>query len=357
LSNQGPNPSFVLQAKDKVVFEDRPVPKIVNPTDVIVQVQATGICGSDVHYYVHGSIGKFVVKDPMVLGHESAGTVVEIGSAVTNHKVGDKVCMEPGIPCRHCEDCKGGRYNLCPDMAFAATPPYDGTLAKYYRLPQDFCYNLGKLSVEEGAMMEPLSVAVHAVKLAGVTPGSSIAVFGAGPVGVLIAAVARHGYNARTVTVIDINEERLKFAKNYAATHTFVSKMGPTAQETAQQIIAESGVEANRGFDFSIDATGAQPCIQTAMHLIRPGGSYVQTGMGKDEITFPIAAMCIGEFTVKGCFRYGKGDYQQALQFVQSGKIDVKKLITGTVKFEDALTAFESVKAGKGLKTVILGPQ
>lgn len=353
----GPNPSFVLVEKYKVKYEDRPVPIIENPTDVIVQVKATGICGSDVHYYVDGSIGKFVVKDPMVLGHESAGTVVAVGPKVTKHKVGDNVCMEPGIPCRQCDDCKGGRYNLCPDMAFAATPPCDGTLAKYYRLPQDFCYNLGHLSLEEGALMEPLSVAVHAVKLAGVTPGSSIAVFGAGPVGVLIAAVARYGFNARTVTVIDVNELRLEFAKSYAATHIHVSKQGPTAQESAQQIIAASGVETNRGFDFAIDATGAQSCIQTAMHLIRPGGSYVQTGMGEDEITFPIAAMCIGEFTVKGCFRYCKGDYELALMFVQTGKIDVKRLITGTVKFEDALDAFESVKAGKGLKTIILGPQ
>lgn len=340
-----------------MVYEDRPIPKIEKPTDVIVQVKATGICGSDVHYYVHGSIGKFVVKEPMVLGHESAGTVVEVGPGVTMHKVGDKVCMEPGIPCRHCEDCKGGRYNLCPDMAFAATPPYDGTLARYYKLPQDFCYDLGHLSYEEGALMEPLSVAVHAVKLAGVTPGSSIAVFGAGPVGVLIAAVARFGFNAATVTVIDINDERLKFAKQFAATHTYVSKRGPTPQEAAVDIVAESGVESNRGFDFCIDATGAQPCIETAMFLVRPGGSYVQTGMGKDEITFPISAMCIGEFTVKGCFRYSKGDYQQALYFVKSGKIDVKQLISGTVKFEDALDAFESVKAGKGMKTIIMGPQ
>ena len=147
----------------------------------------------------------------MVLGHESSGIVTAVGEAVTTLKVGDRVCMEPGVPCRRCVRCKEGKYNLCPDMAFAATPPHDGTLAKYYSLPEDFCYKLSDtMSLEEGALVEPLSVAVHIVRQAAVKPGDSIVVFGAGPVGLLCCAVAR-AYGASKIISVDINEERFGF--------------------------------------------------------------------------------------------------------------------------------------------------
>ena len=136
------NSSFVLSKPHNVYFEDRPKPEIKDPYTVLVNVKFTGICGSDVHYWEHGAIGDFVVKAPMVLGHESSGIVEEVGSAVTTLKKGDRVTLEPGIPCRRCIRCKEGNYNLCLHMVFAATPPYDGTLAKYYTLPEDFCYKL-----------------------------------------------------------------------------------------------------------------------------------------------------------------------------------------------------------------------
>ena len=180
------NLSFVLQEPGKVEFEDRPVPTIEDANQVIINVRWTGICGSDIHFWVEGAIGDLVVKSPMVLGHESAGIVTAVGEKVTTLKVGDRVCMEPGIPCRVCARCKEGRYNLCPEMRFAATPPIDGTLAKYYRLPEDFCYKLDEsMSLEEGALIEPLSGALHAVRQANVKPGNSIVIFGAGPMGLL----------------------------------------------------------------------------------------------------------------------------------------------------------------------------
>ncbi|KAF2638457.1 GroES-like protein [Massarina eburnea CBS 473.64] len=135
------NPSFVLSSPNNVTYEDRPIPTLASPYDVLVQPKWTGICGSDVHYWVHGRIGHFVVESPMVLGHESAGIVHSVGEKVTTLKVGDRVAMEPGVPCRRCVRCKEGRYNLCPEMRFAATPPYDGTLARFYALPEDLCYN------------------------------------------------------------------------------------------------------------------------------------------------------------------------------------------------------------------------
>jgi len=145
------NLSFVLEKANHVKFEDRPIPKLESGDDCLIEVKYTGICGSDVHYWTHGSIGQFVVKAPMVLGHESAGIVSKIGDNVKGLKVGDKVALEPGVPCRRCPRCKEGKYNLCFDMRFAATPPYDGTLAKYYRVPEDFCYKLPEnVSLEEG---------------------------------------------------------------------------------------------------------------------------------------------------------------------------------------------------------------
>ncbi|KAF2483793.1 putative xylitol dehydrogenase [Neohortaea acidophila] len=348
------NLSFVLQKPNHVSFEDRPVPELHSPHHVLVNVKYTGICGSDVHYWTHGAIGHFVVKAPMVLGHESSGIIAAVGDKVTTLKVGDRVCLEPGIPCRMCVRCKEGKYNLCPDMAFAATPPFDGTLAKYYSLPEDFCYKLADgTSLEEGAVMEPLSVAVHVVRQAGIKPGDRLVVFGAGPVGLLCCAVAK-AYGASKVVSVDINEERLAFAKKYAATHTVVSRK-ESAEEAAKRINEECGL--GLGADAIIDASGAEPCIQTALHAIRIGGTYVQAGMGKPDINFPIMALCTKELNVKGSFRYGAGDYATAVDLLATGRVSVKELITGKVKFRDAEHAFHQVKEAKGIKTLIEGPE
>jgi D-xylulose reductase len=290
----------------------------------------------------------------MVLGHESAGTVLETGSKVTTLKKGDRVAMEPGIPCRRCIRCKEGKYNLCFEMAFAATPPYDGTLAKYYILPEDLCYKLPEnMTLEEGALIEPLAVAVHITKQSGVKQGDSVVVFGAGPVGLLCCAVAR-AFGAKKVVAVDINTQRLEFATSYAADSSFVpSKV--SAAENAQRLKDEHDLPI--GADVAIDASGAEPSVQTAMHVLRTGGSYVQGGMGRDEITFPIMAACTKELTIKGSFRYASGDYQTAVDLVAAGKIDVKKLITRKVAFEEAVQAFEDVKNGKAIKVLIEGPK
>ncbi|PLB33605.1 NAD(P)-dependent alcohol dehydrogenase [Aspergillus candidus] len=346
------NLSFVLEGIHQVKFEDRPIPELKDAHDVLIDVKFTGICGSDVHYWEHGSIGQFVVKDPMVLGHESSGVVSKVGSAVKSLKVGDQVAMEPGVCCRRCEPCKRGKYNLCESMAFAATPPYDGTLARYYVLPEDFCYKLPEnMTLSEGALMEPLGVAVHIVRQASVTPGQSVVVFGAGPVGLLCCAVAR-AFGASKVVAVDIQKPRLEFAKKYAATSVFEPAKAP-AIENAARMIETNGL--GQGADVVIDASGAEPSVHTGIHVLRPGGTYVQGGMGRSEITFPIMAACTKELNVKGSFRYGSGDYKLAVDLVSSGKVNVKELITGTVKFQEAEQAFKEVKAGKGIKTLIAG--
>lgn len=291
----------------------------------------------------------------MVLGHESAGTVVEVGPACKSLKAGDRVALEPGVPCRLCQFCKDGNYNLCTDMRFAATPPYDGTLAKYYVLPEDFCVSLpDNVSSDEGALVEPLAVGVHVVRQAEVKPGNTVIVFGAGPVGLLIAAVAK-AHGAVKVIMVDIVPSRLEFAKKYTATGTFNATHSRDARVNAAEIIKQ--FDLGPGADVAIDASGAAPSINTAIHAIRPGGTYVQAGMGADEIQFPIMAMCCKEITMKGSFRYGPGDYKLAVDLIEAGAVSVKELITSRFKFEDAEKAFEEQRQGKGIKILIDGPQ
>ena len=290
----------------------------------------------------------------MVLGHESSGTVVAVGDQVTTLKKGDRVAMEPGVCCRRCVRCKEGLYNLCLDMKFAATPPYDGTLAKYYVLPEDFCYRLpDHVSLQEGALMEPLAVAVHITKQSRIRNGDSVVVFGAGPVGLLCCAVAK-SFGASKVIAVDIQQPRLDFAKEFAATGVFMPEK-VSSQENAERMVKEH--DLGLGADVAIDASGAEPSVQTAMHVLRNGGSYVQGGMGRDECTFPIMVACLKELKISGSFRYSEGDYRDAVQLVGSGKIDVKKLITREVAFEEAEQAFEDIKAGKGIKVLIGGPK
>ncbi|KAH9903831.1 GroES-like protein [Xylariomycetidae sp. FL2044] len=347
------NLSFILNKPHDVAFSDKPVPNLHEPHDVLVAINYTGICGSDVHYWEHGAIGHFVVKEPMVLGHESAGTVVEVGSDVKTLKAGDRVALEPGYPCRRCTPCLSGHYNLCPDMRFAATPPYDGTLTGFWVAPADFCYKLPEgVSLQEGALVEPLAVAVHIVRQANVTPGQSVVVMGAGPVGLLCAAVAG-AFGATKVVSVDIIDSKLEFAKSFCSTHTYKSqRVAP--EENAANIRKEAGLDG--GADAVIDASGAEPSIQTSLHTVRMGGTYVQGGMGKPDITFPIMALCLKEVTAKGSFRYGSGDYQLAVELVASGKVDVKRLISGTVPFKEAEDAFKKVKEGEVIKILIAGP-
>lgn len=313
-------------------------------------------------------MGEITVQAPMVLGHESAGTIVEIGSAVRRLRVGDRVALEPGFPCRRCRACLSGKYNLCPDVQFAATPPVDGTLCGFYVAPEDFCYPLPEhVSVQEGALAEPLAVAVHIMNLAHLQYGQTVAVMGAGPVGLLCCAVAKAHHAAKIISV-DINPQRLAFAQTYAATHTFAPEAVPAdaspaanSSPAAASALANaarllSSTETPEGIDVVIDATGSGPAIQLALHIIRRGGHYVQAGMGRNWIDFPIAQLCTKEVTATGCFRYSSGDFERAVAMIRDGRVNVAQLISSQVDFGHAERAFDLVARGEGIKTVIRGP-
>jgi len=321
---------------------------------------------------VHGRIGDFIVESPMVLGHESSGVVSKVGSAVRRVNPGDRVAMEPGVFCRKCEACRTGRYQLCPDMAFAATPPHDGTLTKYHRLPEDLVYILPEhLSLEDGAMMEPLSVGVHSVfTQAKLQPNQSIVVFGCGPIGLLCMAVAR-AIGASRIIAIDIVESRLNFAKTYAATDVFQPppfQDGESkiiyARRSAGLLMETLGMEdrGDKAIDVVLDASGAELSIQTGILIAKVGGTFVQVGMGHPEVVMPITALLTKELTLKSSFRYGPGDYRLAIALASQKKVDLRPLVTHRFRFEDAISAFEATKKGKSedgkgvIKAIISGP-
>ncbi|KAK8864318.1 hypothetical protein IAR55_001565 [Kwoniella newhampshirensis] len=399
------NPAFILHGALKTGFEEQPVPE-VGPDEVLVEVKKTGICGSDVHFYNTGKMGLVSLLEPMCLGHESSGYIVQLGSNVAAQaaaadrlakrlasenegadkgsvrgvvgkralNLGDRVAMEPGVTCRMCVDCRGGKYQICEHMVFAAYPPSrGGTLQRYYKLPADLVYPLpDSVDLVYGAMMEPLSVAVHAVATTGgMRTGWNVLVTGAGPVGLLAMAVAK-GLGAGRVIGVDINQERLNFAKSYAATDTYI----PIKQEAnesrpeyslrvAADLLLSCGIpERGPGsIDLVVDATGAEVCIQMGLNAVRPGGIYVQTGFGPPDVQIPMFRVVTNEITLKGGWRYGNGDYPLAIDLVARGLVDLKPLLTHTFKFKDALDAFEITKKGKDkdgkfvIKCVIDGPE
>ncbi|KIM98764.1 hypothetical protein OIDMADRAFT_105160 [Oidiodendron maius Zn] len=362
---EGQNPAFVLRAIAQADFEDRPIPKLRDPWDVRVQIAQTGICGSDLHYYDHGRIGDFVLTTPIILGHESSGTVVEIGSAVKNLKVGDRVAIEPGVPCRHCDYCRSGSYNLCPGTVFAATPPWDGTLAKYFIAAADYCVPLpDHMDMEQGALVEPVACAVQMTKVGNVRANQTVVVFGCGPIGVLCQKVSKI-YGAKKVIGVDISQGRLDFARSYGADDTFLPPKKPSSEKTDMEwseqlanMIKES-FNLGEGPDVVIEATGAASCIATGIYLTKKGGTFVQAGMGKEIVDFPITIACIRDLTIRGSIRYTTGCYPTAVDLVASGKIDVRPLVTNRFKFENAKEAFQLVreKHENVIKVLIQGAQ
>ena len=291
------------------------------------------------------------------MGHEASGVVHVVGSSITTLQPGDRVAIEPGYPCRRCKTCKAGRYNFCPSMTFAASPPAShGTLRKYFKIPSDFCYKLpADTGLDEGVLVEPLAVAVHVARQADIRVGMNVVVFGAGTIGLLCAAVAK-AMGGGKIICVDVNASRLEFAANYAATGTYLPARADSAEDTAQKIIEKHSLPSE-GADVVLEATGAEPCIEAGIHLLQPGGTYVQAGLGKSKIQFPIVDLSEKELNVRGSLRYNAGDYDMAMHLLESKQVSVKELITGVESFERATQAWERTKMGDGIKNLIRGPQ
>jgi L-iditol 2-dehydrogenase len=294
----------VLHAPRDVRIEERPVPE-PGPREVLVRIGAVGVCGSDVHYYEHGRIGPRVVQAPLVLGHECSGVVEALGPGASRHRVGDRVALEPGVPCGGCRECRAGRYNLCRDVRFLGTPPVDGAFTDYVAIHEDFAFPLPDgVSDEAGALIEPLAVAVWACRKAGVTPGDRVLVTGAGPIGLLALQVARAS-GATEVGVTDLNPRRFELA----------ARLGATA--------------VNGEYDALIECTGSVAALTEGIRALRPAGTAVVVGMGPDEnAVLPLALIQTRELWLTGTFRYANA-YPAAIALAADGRVDLEAIVTG----------------------------
>ncbi|XP_076179458.1 sorbitol dehydrogenase isoform X1 [Ptiloglossa arizonensis] len=336
------NLTAILYGINDIRLEQTPIEE-PGEGEVLLRMGCVGICGSDVHYLVNGRIGDFVVREPMIIGHEASGVVAKLGKNVNNLKVGDRVAIEPGVSCRTCKFCKEGRYNLCKDMVFCATPPVHGNLRRFYKHAADFCFKLpDHVTLEEGALLEPLSVGVHACKRANVGIGSKLLILGAGPIGLVTLLVAK-AMGATKVVITDLVQTRLDVAKKLGADEVLQIKKEYTEAELVKKVHDLFGEEPDR----SIDASGAQSSIRLAICATRSGGVVVLVGMGEPEIRVPLINALVREVDIRGVFRYAN-DYGDALELVASRKIDVKPLITHNFKMEKTVAAFDTSKSGRG---------
>jgi L-iditol 2-dehydrogenase len=316
----------VLRGVGDVAIEERPVPE-PGPGDVLVRIGSVGVCGSDVHYYDHGRIGPYVVDQPLVLGHEAGGVVVALGPGVDSLTVGQRVSLEPGVPCRSCEQCLAGRYNLCPYVEFFATPPYDGAFSEYVVHPAAFTFAVpDTVSDDAAGLLEPLSVGVWACRRAGVAPGSRVLVTGAGPIGLVCAQAAR-AYGATEVVVTDVNPSRLALAE----------RMGAVAVDVSKTPVGNAGIEP----DVLLECSGHPIATRDAIRTVARAGRVVLVGMGSDELSLPLPYVQDHELVLTGAFRYAN-TWPVAIDLVATGRVDLDLLVTGHYDLDDveqALTA------------------
>jgi D-xylulose reductase len=313
---------------------------------VRIQIHTVGICGSDVHYYTHGKIGNFIVKEPMVLGHEASGTVIEAGENVTSLKAGDRVCMEPGIPDLRSRATLEGMYNLDPGVVFWATPPVHGCLRESVVHPAMFTFKLPEnVSYGEGAMAEPLSVGLQAAKKANIRPGDTALVTGCGTIGILAGLAAMAG-GCSQVIITDVIGEKLETAADYG--------MIPVNINTQDLMETVNKVTGGWGVDIIFEASGSEAAVAGIFRPLCPGGRVIFIGMPVNPVAVDIVAAQAKEARMETVFRYAN-QYPRALELMASGKIDVEPLITDKYKFEDAIAAFEYAAnpESRTVKTII----
>jgi D-xylulose reductase len=325
--------AVVLEKVGDLSLRDIEIEEHLGAEDVRIALKAVGVCGSDVHYYTHGAIGPFVVKEPMVLGHEAAGEVIEVGANVTDLKVGDRVCMEPGIPDPRSKASKLGIYNLDPAVVFWATPPVHGCLRTSVVHPAGFTYKLPEnISYEEGAMVEPLAIGMHAAVKARITPGDVALVIGAGTIGVMACLAALAG-GCSQVIISDIQQEKLDLLKGMPGVHP----INAAKQDLLKYV---QDFTENWGVDIVFEASGNAKVAETIFEYLCPGGHLVYIGMPTEPIQFDIVQAQAKEIRMDTIFRYANV-YDRALQLMASGKIDLKPFITERYSFEDSIAAFE----------------
>jgi D-xylulose reductase len=339
--------AVILYRKNDIKIEEYKEKMFLGPDDVRIEIKAVGICGSDLHYYKHGRIGDFVVENPMVLGHEGVGVVLEKGENVKTLEPGDRVCMEPGIPGSNSRQVMEGHYNLDPDLTFWATPPVDGCLRETVIHPAAYTFKLGdNVGFDEGALIEPLAVGMQAVNKINVQPGDIAVVFGAGTIGIVTALSALAGGCAKVI-ITDIVEEKLRITRDYEN----LIPIDISKQDLHQLVMNETD---GNGADAVFEATGNEKAVNSIFPILKSSGKVVLIGMPVDKIKFDIVGAQCREAEIYTVFRYAN-IYPKAVRLLASGKINLKPLITKKFKFKDSVEAFNTAAdANAGINKVII---
>jgi L-iditol 2-dehydrogenase len=327
----------------RLVERPRPVP---GAQEVLIRIESTGVCGSDVHYYEDGRIGNQVITPPLILGHEYAGVVEEAGSEADAGLLGKRVAVEPGIPCGRCEWCRTGHYNVCREMFFPGGPGCDGAFAEYIAVHHAYCFPVpAGMSAAVAAMIEPLAVALHTVELAEVRPGDSVAIFGLGPIGLLTAQVSKLA-GAGRVYGADLHAYRVAAGAAHG-----VDAGHDASREDARAAIWEA--TAGRGVDVAIDCTNRSAGMAQAVRVARPAGRCVLTGIsGHEEDPLPVSDARRKELTLRWCRRF-RFNYPAAIALLADGRVDVASLITHSFPLERCPEALALVsETGDGVLKV-----
>ena len=323
----------VMEGIGKMGYTERPIPT-PKADEVLVKLEYVGICGSDMHYYETGAIGNYIVEPPFVLGHEPGGVVVEVGSNVTHLKVGDRVALEPGKTCGHCEFCRTGRYNLCPDVIFFATPPVDGVFQEYVAHEAALCFKLPEnVSTLEGALIEPLAVGFHAANQGNAHAGQTAVVIGAGCIG-LVSMMALKAKGVSRVYVVDIMAKRLQKALELGADGV----INGAEQDAVAAVLELTG---GAGCDLIVETAGTQITTRQAINMAKKGSTIVLVGYSKSgEMTLPMSLALDKELTFKTVFRY-RHVYPMAIDAVAAGKINLKGIVTDVFELDDIQNAMD----------------
>jgi len=330
------NLTCVLYGVKDLRVEQRPIPEITDD-QVLIEMDCIGICGTDIHFIEHGRCGPFPQTKPVIMGHESSGLVYKLGKNVKHLKVGDRVVIEPIAICHTCEFCRAGKYNLC-----AAQPlPSDGNMTRYYAHPGDMTFKIpDNVTMEEGALVEPIAVAVWACQRVGVTLGSEVLVLGAGPIGLVTVLVAK-AMGATKIMITDLVQERLDVAKKVGADYTLKIEKGHTEPQIVEIIQKTMGKLPN----ITFDCCGVEHTARLAIAATHCGGVIGLVGNGPGDVKVPLVDALNKELDIRGCFRYAN-TYPASIDMLAKGLVNAKPLITHHYDITEAVKAFDH--SGKG---------
>lgn len=328
----------VLLSPGRVAVQERPVPQLADD-EVLVQIASVGVCGSDVHFFKDGKLGDWIVTEPLVLGHEAAGTIVAEGSHVRPSRLGERVSIEPQHPSMVSKETLSGRYNLDPHMQFYAVPGVDGAFAEYAAIQSHFAHTVpDSVSDDAAALLEPLSVAIATARKAAFTVGSRVLVTGSGPIGVLTVQIAR-AYGASEIIVSDPDALRREQAVRFGATRV----IDPFAEPIGELAL---------GVDAFVEASGAAAAVKGGIREVAPAGRAVLVGMGPSEVLVPVPVIQNRELVVTGVFRYAN-TWPTAIELVRTGRVDLDGMVTGHFGLDEVTTAMASTSLSETLKSVV----